>query len=186
MDVHVSRRVKNFLDSRGIAADELPESLLNRLNDADESIQRRIDAASKAAEAIKESRVTVAAVARDMKAARKTVYNNRLLLEFIENGKAAQQSLCPSSPEVGKLREKNEALSNQLRKMMSRDAESEELKAEIVGLAKALESKDATIADLEESNRRLRRILADARSKIPPMSGNVIEFGSAKAREREA
>lgn len=177
MDVCVSERVGGFLEARGINAEDLPRSVLGRLASADGAIQSRLDAASEAADAMRGSRITVAAIAQDIGVARKTVYNTPLLLEYIKACEAEQGACDLGASEAARLREKNRILSDRLEKMMRRDAETEELKVEIASMAKAVHEKNAQIIALQASNERLRRELADARSKIPPTRGNIIEIG---------
>lgn len=173
----MSDLLKTFLEtSCGLRADELPKSVMGRLTAIDDAMQARLRKASEAKAAMKDSRITVTAIANDIGVTRKTIYNNLILLEYIQAGERQQRADCATSADASKLKRKNEELSEQLEKMLRRDAQAEELKAEIDNLAKALKGKDALIASLQSSNDRLRRDLADARSKIPPKRGNVIEF----------
>lgn len=180
MDELISESVVSFLKNKGMAADELPASMLEKLIGIDAAIRRRLEATAEAESVMRESRITVSAIAKEAGIARMTVYNNPVLLEYIQLNEKRQKSRGGNLEEIKGLRAKNRDLAEQLDKMLRRDAEAEELKVEIANLLKAIQEKNTQIVALQAANDRLRRDLADARSKIPPIRENIIEFDFAK------
>ena len=180
MDGNVEPRVADYLDSRGMRAEDLPKSQLKRLIQIDEAINRRIQASEEAEKIIRDSRITVSAIASDIGVARKTLYNNTVLLDYVSRHSAEARSRGADPEELKRAKEKNRELKDRLEKMLQRDAEAEDIKAEIANMAKAAQEKNNQIINLQESNDRLRRDLAEARAKIPATKGNVIEFSTKK------
>lgn len=172
----MSGQLSAFLKAKGLNACDVPKNVMSKLTAIDDAMQTRLRKASEAKAAMKDSRITVTAIASDIGVTRRTIYNNPVLLEYVQRGEREQWANYATSVDGSKLKRKNRELAEKLEKMLRRDAQAEELKVEIDNLAKALKSKDALIANLQSSNDRLRRDLADARSKIPPRRGNVVEF----------
>ncbi|MGN0078387.1 MAG: hypothetical protein ACI36V_06350 [Coriobacteriales bacterium] len=182
MDAEVSGRVAAFLEARGLQADLLPKSTVKLLGQADESLEKRICATRKARAAIKDNKITVTAIAKDVGVVRKTVYNNPVVLDYI--GWRAREVEAADADTVKRLRVKLADLEDQVGKLVQRDAAEEELKLELNRMQGIISEREAQIRSLQDDNARLRRALGEARSKLPPEEGKVIDLSTKKGKRK--
>lgn len=182
MDAEVSGRVAAYLESRGLQTDLLPKSTVKLLSQADEALERRIGATREARAAIKDNKVTVTAIAKDVGVVRKTVYNNPVVLDYINH--RAREVEAADADAVKRLRVKLADLEDQVSKLVQRDAGEEELKLELSRMQGIISEREKQIVSLQDDNARLRRALGEARSKLPPEEGKVIEMSAKKGKRK--
>ena len=172
MDGKENERIEAFLQLKGMSLGSVSRSRLEQLRRVDRAVTARLLAIEEARAVLAKNKINVAAVAEASGISRKTFYNVPMLQDYIQHlsGKPTRNEERTG----GKSR--LDDLKSQIEMLVAKDAATEDLKLELAEMGKALDRKDAQIKSLQAANEGLRRNLAEARRRIPPAQGNIIEF----------
>ena len=124
-------KITERLSSIGYAHEDLTSRQRENILKIDEVLENRNRAILEAKTALKENRITVAYVAKEIGVSRGTIYNNSVYLDYINefalHGGAADDEM----DEVSRLRKENQDLQVKLHKMAERDVQILRLEKEI-------------------------------------------------------
>lgn len=178
MDDERLKRIDAFLAPYGASVTTLPASRSKQLEKVDEAIQRRLAAIKEAHGVLQKNSINVSTISVDTGISRKTFYNNEILRLYVEYyaEKVCTDDQASKTVEIESLKQKNEDLSQQVRKFVMRDIDTENLRQENFSLTLEVERLNRRIKSLESQYEQAQIELAEARMKTRIDLNRVIPF----------
>lgn len=178
MDEEMSDRLKSFLRSEGESPEDLPESWVGYLQTIDRVLERRTRAIEEAVATIRANKVNVLAVSNESGISRKTLYNHSILERYVHYYGDIAKRLIPTPKQSKDHGEAMADLRDQLAKLLRKEVNMEELKAEMASMQGIIETRNKRIKKLEQDNTQLRKQLRQAQDRLSKAKGTIIEFES--------
>lgn len=137
----IKHSIVQKIEEMGYMVSELTEKEKEYLTRIEEVITSVFDRNEAAKELMTSNHLSIISLSQKTNISRPTIYNNKILIEYIEYRKREFKSVDISNVN-GELSEKVTLLSKQVENMRIRDAEIEELKIELKTLRSRLKDKE--------------------------------------------
>jgi DNA repair exonuclease SbcCD ATPase subunit len=174
-DYSINDKIKENLESIGIDYEKLSDKIKGYLYDIETIINPKVGEKDKALRILKEIPFNISSIAKKLNVSRTTLYNNNTLKNYIEHSVELFAKDNPYATCEG-LKVSKVELEKQIEGFLDRDIEAEILKQEISALNKKLVEKEKEVQNLrerkrevdaekralEDKNKQIRRVIADA------------------------
>lgn len=157
-EVVPGRRVRLYLEKRGQSAETISHKDLERLVAIDGALANLERCREKGRNLIKDNVVSLTRIANEVGISRGTIYNNEILRSFIDD---SAEEADPVIHRLGRLKEENERLKEDVLNFMIRDADLLRAEEEVAHLHREVER-------LNLANKNLSMELAKARGIKSP------------------
>lgn len=159
------QRITTFLKRNNLDENTVTKSIYEKLLLVDEAIEKRLKAVQDARQIEVHNKISISAIAKDTGISNKTFYNNPLLKDYVESFSEEDDI---KGKDYDALRERNEFLSAQVKKMAERDVDTETLRHQVRKLTDELHDADLRYQTLEQ---RFEKLYAERQQ-----SAEIIEF----------
>ena len=179
MDDEKIKRLNAFLATHKTSCEIISSSQVNYLSRIDDAIQARLCEIKSAEATLKARRITIQSIAEETQISRKTVYNNKLLKQYIESYMSVPLDVLTENKEqIKSLQNEVSQLQEEKKKFVLRDCEIEMIRKALETTQQLLEKKQQEYNDLEAKYRNLlheRDLVAERpQGKIlTPKKGNI-------------
>ena len=168
MDEQVEKRIISKVSSLGYNYDDLKDSIKDYLIKVEATLMSKEKMKSECLEILKE-KLSLSSIATDTQISRKTFYNNNILKEYIELDIENSTSYV-ASDSISLLKNRIKELEEMVEKMVCRDINYEQLKAENEQLADELKAARSENKRLSERNislsKEIKALKAPVDSKV--------------------
>lgn len=172
MDEQIIHILKEKLKSLDTNYDELKPQLQDYLYKIESAISLKVTVQQEHLNALKELKVNISSIAKDTSISRKTLYNNPILVSYIEISlKDIEES--SSIHIINSLKKKIKELEEINYKMLYRDIDIENIKLECEQYQKKLKESKSKNKELHERNLALSKELNELKLQYKKLNSNL-------------
>jgi len=168
MDEQKLNRIQSFLLQHNASIETLPKAKVAQLEKIDDALQKRLTEVRKAQETLKTFSITISSISADTEISRKTFYNNELLKLYVEQfitSEYSEEKMVKAS-DYEQIKEKNEILNQQIRDLVSKDIDIENVKHENSKLVSEIVILRKRVDGLESEYEKAQKELSVLKSKF--------------------
>lgn len=160
----VLNAIKYRLSQIGCEFEGITQSQVKQLMKIELELSKRLSIQENASALIRDNKINIASIANAVGITRKTIYNNDVLKDCIESAGKQYDSNYPISG-LSSIREQLNESKEIINKMVRRDVDIENMKAEIDMLQKEIQDYKSQVKSLSEENASLAGKLKDAEKR---------------------